>query len=139
MALYPARTILLVLSALLVALPLRAAPTDANPDWKQLSAVQQEVLAPLKDQWKGFDAPRKRKWMEIADRQPQMSLYQQWQLKQRLNEWAKLTPEQREAARERYKDFEQLPPAKKENVRQQYEMKQQMGEHYTPAPASPQK
>ena len=100
---------------------------SAEPQWKELSEPERQVLAPLREQWASFDAAHKRKWVEIAKSHPQLSLYQQWQLKNRIKEWAKLSPEQRDAARARYKEFEQLPPEKKETVRRQYEVKQMSG------------
>jgi hypothetical protein len=98
-----------------------ASPED--PAWKDLGEAERQVLAPLKDEWPKFDPVHKRKWVSIAKEQPTLSLYQQWQLKNRIREWAKLSPDQREAARARYKDFEQVPPERQEKVRQQYEIK----------------
>ena len=113
---------IIVALALLFPFTLTAAPPA--PEWRLLTEQQRDILAPLKNEWAGFDDQRKRKWLEVAQRYPNMSLYDQWKLKQRMQEWAKLTPQQREEARERYKEFEQLPPERKETVRQQYETKQ---------------
>ena len=94
-----------------------------GPGWTELSPQHRQTLEPLKNEWASFDAQRKQKWLEIARRYPEMSLYAQWQLRNRMQEWARLTPEQRRAARERYKEFEQLPPEQRETVREQYERK----------------
>ena len=122
MAAQPAATVILAL-LLFFAGAIQAAPSD-DPEWKQLGESEQQVLTPLKDQWSKFDPVHKRKWVAIAKSYPTLSLYQQWQLKNRIQEWAKLSPEQRDAARARYKEFEQLPPERQETVKQQYEIKQ---------------
>ena len=118
--------LILLLSVLLWLgfMPQAAAATELGPRWDQLSTEERSVLAPFEHEWSSFDEQRKTKWREIAKRYPQMSLYDQWQLQQRMREWARLTPEQRRDARERYKEFEQLPPERKQNVREQREQKQ---------------
>lgn len=121
MGLRSAATIVLALF-LSMAGPLYAAPSD-DPAWKDLGEAERQILAPLQDQWSKFDPVHKRKWVAIAKAQPKMTLYQQWQLKNRIQEWAKLSPEQRDAARARFKEFEQLPPDRQDSVRQQYEIK----------------
>jgi hypothetical protein len=42
-----------------------------------------------------------------------------------MKDWAKLTPEQRRAAREKYKTIKKLPPDKREQVKAQWQEYQQ--------------
>jgi len=50
-----------------------AARPPGGPDWTQLSGEQREALAPLAQDWPGFDADRKKKWLEIAVRYKDLS------------------------------------------------------------------
>jgi hypothetical protein len=81
-----------------------------NPAWSQLTQEQQRILAPIENEWEGFDAPRKRKWLGIAQRYPKMKPEAQARLQRRMQEWVSLTPEQRRAARNKSKEFAQLFP-----------------------------
>lgn len=64
---------------------------------------------------------RKKKWLGIADRYPNMKPDEQQRMQYRMREWANLTPVQRAKARSTYKDFNQLPPEQKQVVRQKWD------------------
>ncbi len=72
-----------------------------------------------------MDAPRRKKWVEIADRYPKMKPQEQQRLQKRLVDWAKLTPEQRTAARDKYQALKKLPPDKRKEVTAQWQRYQQ--------------
>ncbi|MBI3057092.1 MAG: DUF3106 domain-containing protein, partial [Betaproteobacteria bacterium] len=78
----------------------------AKPDWAELTPAQQAVLAPLKEDWSTLDTTRRRKWIKIANGYPKMKPKAQQLLQKRMQEWAKLTPEQRRVAREKYRRAE---------------------------------
>jgi hypothetical protein len=78
------------------------------------------VLAPLQPEWEQLDTTRRKKWVSIADRYPTMKPAQQQRLQKRMQEWAKLTPEERRAAREKYKVLKKLPPEERKQVRQRW-------------------
>jgi len=103
----------------------RAAPAadvaQRGVPWSQLTAEQREALSPLAGDWNGFDAPRKRKWLEIAARYKDLSPEGQQKLHERMPELAKLTPEQRKTARENFKKAYALPPEKRRVLTQQFE------------------
>lgn len=103
--------------------PMSVGATPGNPDWKELNAQQRDVLAPIQTEWAHMDAARRLKWLGIAKHFPSLSLYEQWKTRQRMQEWARLTPAQRRAARERYQEFEQLPAKRKEDLREHWEQK----------------
>jgi hypothetical protein len=74
-----------------------------RPAWAELTAEQQQILAPLKADWESIEPERRRKWIGIAKRYPKMKPQAQQRVQKRMQAWAKLTPEQRRQARENYK------------------------------------
>jgi len=97
-----------------------AAPTG-GPTWTQLSPQQREALAPLASHWTTIPADRKRKWLEIADKYPQLSPEGKERLHARMAEFIKLTPEQRRTARENFQRAYELPIESRESAVQQYQ------------------
>ena len=102
----------------------KAAP-QSKPAWTELTPAQQQVLAPLKDDWSEIDTLRRNKWIRVADRYPKMKPDEQQRLQTRMKEWAALTPEQRRVAREKYQTIKKLPPDKREQVKSQWKQYQQ--------------
>jgi len=89
-----------------------------------------------------MDASRRKRWVEIADRYPKMKPQEQQRLQKGLVDWAKLTPEQRTAARDKYQALKKLPPDKRKEVTAQWQRYQQslaQQPHFSPsdAPAPP--
>ena len=76
-----------------------------QPDWKALTADQRTILAPLKPDWNNMERFRRKKWLEIAARYPNLSETEQERIQERMWDWASLTPAQRQAARERFKEI----------------------------------
>ncbi len=95
--------------------------TPPQPGWAQLSPQQRGVLSPLEKSWDSMENVRKRKWLGIAERYPNMKSDEQQRVQERMREWARLTPEQRAKIRDSYKDFKQLPAEQKQAVRQKWE------------------
>jgi hypothetical protein len=107
---------------LVLALPHPAAYADKNnPAWAELRPAQQQALAPIQGEWESLDAPRKRKWLGVAQRFPKMTADEQARLQKRMKEWVSLTPEQRRAARDKYREFEQLPPENRQAAREKWD------------------
>jgi hypothetical protein len=132
----------LVLLALCVAMGALAQPTakkkapSANrPAWAELTADQQMILAPLKNDWAELDPDRRRKWIGLAKRYPKMQQKEQDRVQRRMQRWAALTPEQRRQARENYRriakqraekrntklaerwaEYQSLPPHERESL-----------------------
>jgi hypothetical protein len=88
-----------------------AAPTGSSngPEWRSLNPSQQQILAPLAEDWQQLDKERKSKWLEIAARYPTMPADQQARMQQRMSEWARLSPQQRGQARANFQQAQQLP------------------------------
>ncbi len=75
---------------------------ESGPAWNSLSAAQQAALKPMQADWASLDANRKKKWLAVAQRYQTMPQADQARLKERMSQWAKLTPAQRSAARDNY-------------------------------------
>ena len=78
-----------------------------QPDWKDLTPAQKQILAPLQEDWNNMERFRRKKWLEIAARYPNLSESEQERMRDRMQDWANLTPAQRQAARERFKELSQ--------------------------------
>ncbi|MDP2881989.1 MAG: DUF3106 domain-containing protein [Azonexus sp.] len=96
--------------------------TPPQPRWIQLSTQQRDILAPLSKDWDHMENIRKKKWLGIADRYPNMKQDEQQRMQYRMREWANLTPEQRSKVRSSFKDFNQLPPEQKQVVKQKWDV-----------------
>ncbi|MGM9485755.1 DUF3106 domain-containing protein [Ideonella sp. YS5] len=81
-----------------------------GPAWTELSPDQQTALAPLKNDWNSLDTGRKQKWLEVASRFGSMKPERQERVRERMTEWARLSPSQRTEARVNYQQSKQLPP-----------------------------
>jgi hypothetical protein len=98
-----------------------AASANAPPLWRELSGDQREALGPLAGDWDKFDSDRKRKWLAIAAKYPNMSPEGKQRFHDRMPQLAKLTPEQRETARENFQHAYSLPPDQRHAVTQKYQ------------------
>ena len=116
------KAVLGIAVCLVLALPFSTAYADKNnPAWTELRPEQQHILAPIQGEWELLDAPRKRKWLGVAERFPKMTADEQSRLQQRMKEWVSLTPQQRRAARDKYREFEQLAPEERQAVREKWD------------------
>lgn len=95
-------------------------PLIAPSSWSDLPHQKQEILAPLAKEWHTLETWRRQKWLEIAERYPQMSAEEQQRIKGRMNAWVKLTPEERKAAREKYRTVQQATPEQKEALKKMW-------------------
>ena len=86
----------------------------AGPAWQALSAQQRSVLAPLERDWGMIEAPRKVKWLEVANRFPAMPVADQQRVQERMAEWARMTPAERGRARLSFQESKQLSPEQKQ-------------------------
>jgi hypothetical protein len=95
-----------------------AVKRDARPAWAELTAEQQLVLAPLKNDWDALDRERRLKWVQIAKRYPRMKALEQERVQRRMQIWANLSPEQRRQARENYKRLAKAPRRDQKTLQQ---------------------
>lgn len=76
----------------------------SGPTWSALNATQQQALAPLRPTWDANDAPRKLKWIEVADRFPAMPAAERRRVQERMAAWASMTPSERARARVQFQE-----------------------------------
>jgi hypothetical protein len=86
-----------------------AAKPEEGPRWQKLRPSQRDALKPLQQEWSGIDASSKLKWMQLADRMPEMHPEERSRVQDRMADWAKLTPAERGQARLRYQEAKQVP------------------------------
>ncbi len=108
-------------------------PSTGNDgvEWKKLTATQRTALAPLERDWSGMDAAQKLKWIELAQRFPNMPDEERTRIQGRMAEWARMTPAERGKARllflqarraapenrgARWEDYQALPSDRKEEL-----------------------
>lgn len=96
-------------------------PPLPQPSWKELTADQQRILAPLSGEWDKMEGFRRKKWLGIAQRYQTLSPDEQSRMQRRMTAWAKLTPEERKRARDQYLALKKASPEKKEEVKQKWE------------------
>ncbi|MFZ2267225.1 MAG: DUF3106 domain-containing protein [Azonexus sp.] len=95
--------------------------TPPQATWSQLDQQQKNILAPLAGNWDEMENIRRKKWLGIAERYPNLTPAEQGRVQVRMRDWAALTPAQRARVRNSYKDFKQLPADQKAAVRQKWE------------------
>ena len=109
------------LAALVLALAATGALAQAKergPRWASLNADQQQILAPLQNDWSRLSREQKTKWLGIAKRYPEMKAEEQRRAQARMQKWVKLTPEQRFQAREQYRSIAtKVAPDRKAQLR----------------------
>jgi hypothetical protein len=109
--------------------------------WSRLTAAQKQVLAPLQKDWPGLDAQRREKWVEVASRFNTLPAEEQVRVKERMVEWARMSPAQRTRARLVFQEARQLPADERQARWQAYrslspEARQALAQRASP-PARP--
>jgi hypothetical protein len=89
--------------------PRPAGAAEEGIRWQKLKPAQREALKPLQQEWPTIDAARKQKWVQIADRMPNMPPDERARVQARMGEWSRLTPAQRSEARLQYQEAKQVP------------------------------
>jgi hypothetical protein len=84
-----------------------------KPLWHALTPAQQLALQPLQAEWDQLDGVRKQKWLQLANRFAALKPEEQQRVHERMREWVKLTPAQRELARETYARARKIAPDQK--------------------------
>lgn len=95
--------------------------TASKPRWTDLTPAQQQALAPLASEWDGLETPRKNKWLAIGNKFSSMKPEEQQRMQERMQEWVKLTPEQRRVARQSYARAKRLDPEQKSAQWEKYQ------------------
>ena len=76
--------------------------------WNKLSREQQLALAPLQREWPNIETSRRAKWLEVAGRFQSMPDDERQRIRDRMSEWARLSPAERGQARMQFQVSRQL-------------------------------
>ena len=100
----PSKLVQAVPAPLEATAPVAAAPEDAQAApaqarravavsgrWSRLSAGDQAILAPLKDDWSELSVDQRLKWLELSMRFPSMAVDEQQRVQDRMAQWARMT------------------------------------------------
>jgi hypothetical protein len=93
--------------------PVKGAQALDKPLWRELSPAQQLALDPLRTEWDTIDGVRKKKWLALSRRFGSMNPTEQARVHERMRQWMRLTPEQRNLARENFNKARKLAPGDK--------------------------
>lgn len=93
----------------------------ARPAWSELTPVQKEALAPLAADWHTLSEFHRRKWLQIAARYQKLPPADQQRARQRMEEWIRLTPQQRRLARENFQINRTVPAERKTEAWDRYQ------------------
>ncbi len=112
--------LVIALCCLLVSLPACA------EIWQKLPPAEQAALWPIYPQWNSLPESQQQNLRRLAQHYPKLTPVEKQRFLSRLSTWAKLTHEQRVAAREKYRAFNQVPKEKREQIKQMVKQKQTM-------------
>ena len=117
----PSKLVQAVPAPLEASAPVAAAPEDAQAApaqarravavsgrWTRLSAGDQAILAPLKDDWSELSVDQRLKWLELSMRFPSMAVDEQQRVQDRMAQWARMTTAERGAARLNFQEIRQV-------------------------------
>lgn len=92
-----------------------ASVPEKKPDgtWESLKSGQQQILAPLEDDWDYMLPDSRKKWIQVANLYPKMSATDQQRLQSRMTSWSQLSQKNRRIARENYLSSLKFPAEKK--------------------------
>ena len=96
-------------------------PASTSPSWTELSAPQQQALAPLASAWPTISEAQKRKWLVISKSYGRLPPEEQAKLHSRMSEWVALSPQQRIQARLNFAESKQLSPDDKKAKWEEYQ------------------
>ncbi|NBU50385.1 MAG: DUF3106 domain-containing protein [Betaproteobacteria bacterium] len=133
----PSKLLQAVPAPLEASAPVAAAPEDAQAApaqarralavsgrWSRLSAGDQAILAPLKEDWAELSVDQRLKWLDLSLRFPAMAVDEQQRVQDRMAQWARLSSAERGAARLNFQEIRQL--SQKERL-EQWEAYQGLG------------
>jgi hypothetical protein len=76
--------------------------------WAALTVQQQQALDPLKRDWEAIAPTRQQTWLDVAARFGALSQQEQERIQQRMTEWTRMSPEQRNRARVHFQELRQI-------------------------------
>ena len=64
----------------------------AATDWSELSAKQQELLAPLKNDWNSMTNAQQERWLKVGRKYESEPAERQAIMRERVSTWSELSP-----------------------------------------------
>jgi len=98
-------------------------PSLSKLDWQSLNRNQQEALRPLAKQWPELSDTQKKKWIALSADYNSFSAADKERLRERMVQWAALTPRQRMQAR---LNFSATQRVQKEDKAERWEVYQSL-------------
>ncbi|MEY4909259.1 MAG: hypothetical protein RL260_2977 [Pseudomonadota bacterium] len=117
-------TVVVVSMALALSMQVAAQTSPAmptGPAWADLSASERRALQPLQNQWLNIDSLRKQKWRDVAARYGDLPAMQQERLRERMVDWASMTPAQRNVARISFEELRKVPATERQTRWEAYQ------------------
>ncbi|MFN3985175.1 MAG: DUF3106 domain-containing protein [Rhodocyclaceae bacterium] len=101
-----------------------------NTRWEDLSASQQQVLAPLAGDWETMGEAARQTWIGIADGFDGLTAEEKGRVRSRMRDWASLSSEERARARDQYRALRNMPPEQREQLGEQWrQYRERASEH----------
>lgn len=91
------------------------------PSWDELSAEQKVALKPLYALWNTLGDVHRKKWLATVRNYAQLPAIEQQKMQERMEQWAKLTPLERERARDNFAAARKANPTDKVSKWQEYQ------------------
>lgn len=93
----------------------------AKPAWRELSESQRTALTPLAAQWDALSASQKRKWIALSKNYHELGASDQTLMHARMDDWVKLSPQQRRTARLNFAETKRLSTDEKQQKWEAYQ------------------
>lgn len=88
---------------LVLVLSIQSSDALASAEWSELSGKQQELLAPLKNDWEKMTNAQRERWLKVGRKYENEPVERQAVMRERVSTWSKMSPRDKAAARENYK------------------------------------
>ncbi|HEX4843979.1 MAG TPA: DUF3106 domain-containing protein [Limnobacter sp.] len=79
----------------------------ADTPWRTLTPKQQELLAPLEEDWDEMSDVQQQRWLKVGRKYESEPEDKQAIMRERVESWAGLSPREKAAARENYKALQE--------------------------------
>jgi hypothetical protein len=89
--------------------------------WTSLTPAQQTALQPLQDSWPTIDGVHKKKWVEIAEKFPNITASEQARIQGRMAHWAQLSPSERWQTRLNYLQAQRIEASQRSTQWEAYQ------------------
>jgi len=83
-------------------------PTSTAPSWAGLLEPERQILQPLAGVWDGLSPAHRRKWLSMVKNFGQLKAADQSKLRERMAQWALLSPKERQLARLNFAESKKL-------------------------------